>query len=104
VVVETDCKALESFLSREWTNNVMKRVQQEILLEFDVKIVHIPGKENKIADKLSREMCYSSSPCMFQNRFQIERLRQVNHFLPHDGKKDIFMVIFSVKISWTRAS
>jgi len=36
----------------------MKRVQQEILLEFDIRIVHIPGKYNKIADKLSREMCF----------------------------------------------
>ena len=58
ITVETDCKALESFLSKEWSNNVMKRIQQEILLEFDVKIVHIPGKENKIADNLSREMCF----------------------------------------------
>ena len=52
-IVNTDHKTIETLNKAEFSSRVAK--WSEIWAEFDIEIVYKPGKENKVADALSRK-------------------------------------------------
>jgi len=60
VIVLTDHKPLITFMTT-WQDKQMKIRWQQIMSEFDITTEHIEGKENFIADTLSRAGTYKGS-------------------------------------------
>jgi len=60
VIVLTDHKPLVTFMTT-WQDKQMKVRWQQVMSEFDITIEHIEGKENFIADILSRVGTYKGS-------------------------------------------
>jgi len=60
VIVLTDHKPVVIFMTT-WQDKQMKIMWQQIMSEFDISLKHIEGKENFIADTLSRAGTYKGS-------------------------------------------
>ncbi|QRW03363.1 Retrovirus-related Pol polyprotein from transposon opus [Ceratobasidium sp. AG-Ba] len=54
IELETDCKALADLLGNEKLNSTHERWQESIIARDIVAVRHLPGKDNKACDALSR--------------------------------------------------
>jgi reverse transcriptase-like protein len=67
VIVKSDHKNLRTFMTTKELNGRQARWAEE-LSGFDFKIEHIKGKENKVADALSRRADYRESGAIPRQR------------------------------------
>jgi len=79
VIVLTDHKPLVTFMTT-WQDKKMKIRWQQVMSEFDITIEHIEGKENFIADTLSRAGTYKGSASLSSS--DLSSLPNHTHTLP----------------------
>jgi len=80
VIILTDHKSLVTFITT-WQDKQIKIRWQQLMSEFDITIEHIEGKENFIADTLSRAGTYKGSASPLALNFPLHQTTLLHYHL-----------------------